>query len=43
MEEMLALRDSPQRRRPEFVCGGGSLLEAVGEARSHVVEQQIRV
>ena len=41
MQEVLAVRYTPQRRRAEFAARRRPLLETVGERWTHVVQQQI--
>ena len=41
MQEEHALAEAPQRRRAEFARAGLALAHAVGEARSHVMHEQV--
>ena len=43
MEEMRAIRDAPKRSRAKLATRCRLLREAIGQARSHVVDQQIGV
>ncbi len=43
VQKMCALRDAPERCGAELASRGRALLEAVGESRPHVVEQEVCV
>src|SRR5258708_33181451 len=43
VQEKDPLTNTPKRRRPEFLAGGGALNHAVGESPPHLMQGKVRV